>query len=96
MKELETQFKTHKIINKRSVIGKPFERFRIINQANSAALPNSKHNNAANPNPIKTTLGISAFSNSSAGKTSVPLQNKNTEKNKKKTKRERKEAKRYN
>lgn len=57
--------------------GKPFERFRIINQANNAALPNSKHNNAANPNPIKTTLGISAFSNNSAGKTSVPLQFKN-------------------
>lgn len=72
---------------------KPFERFRIINQANKAALPNSKHNNAANPNPIKTTLGISAFSNSSAGKTSVPLQNKNKKTRKRKIEKKEKEKK---
>lgn len=70
-KELKIQLKTENCI-------KPFERFRIINHANSAALPNSKQSNAANPNPINTTFGISAFSNNSAGNTSFPfLKNQN-------------------
>lgn len=52
---------------------KPLERFRIMNQANKAAFPKSKQSNAAKPNPMNTTFGISAFCISSSGNTLFPF-----------------------
>lgn len=60
-----------------------------MNQANNAAFPKSKQSNAAKPNPIKTTFGISAFSNSSAGRTSLPFEIQGKEMKRKKNREKR-------
>lgn len=65
-----------------------------MNHANNAAFPKSKQSNAAKPNPIKTTFGISAFSRSSAGKTSLPLSKQREKEKEREREREQKKKKR--
>lgn len=66
------------IINKKKtkINNKPLLRFRIINQIMSAALAN-RTPNAAIAIATITSVGISAFSNSSAGTFSAPLKTEN-------------------
>lgn len=58
--------------NKIKIKNKPLLRFRIMNQITSAALA-KRTPKAAIAMPTMTTIGISAFSNSSAGTLSTPL-----------------------